>query len=129
MPKSKNRRSTDLELNADLKIFEALKAISDYRPINPAYTVEALEARYAAQQAADEAERKAREAFSAAHEAAMAADRDLHDAVMGIKYQVIAQYGLDSDQVASLGLKKKSDHKAPVRKSKAAASAPENDQQ
>ena len=129
MPKNRNYRSPDLVINADLKILQALKAISDYRPINPAYTVEALEAKYAAQQAADEAERKTQAAFSAAHKAAVAADRDFHDAMMGVKYQVIAQYGPDSDQMASLGLKKKSDRKTTVRKRKPAASTPENDQQ
>ena len=118
MPRNQIYRSSDLGLNADLKILQALKTISDYRPINPAYTVEALQARYAAQQAADEAERKTQAAFSAAHKVAVAADWDFHDAMMGVKYQVIAQYGPDSDQVVLLGLKKKSERKAPTRAAK-----------
>jgi hypothetical protein len=38
-----------------------------------------------------------------------------------VKDQVIAQYGPDSDQVVALGLKKKSDRKAPTRAGKPAA--------
>ena len=41
--------------------------------------------------------------------------------LLGAKDQVIAQYGSDSDQVQSLGLKKKSDYKALKRKAKKAA--------
>ena len=40
---------------------------------------------------------------------------------LGVKDQVIAQYGPDSDQVAALGLKKKSNRKAPTRAGKPAA--------
>jgi hypothetical protein len=36
--------------------------------------------------------------------------------MLGVKAQVIAQYGHDSDEVQSLGLKKKSEHKRPTRK-------------
>jgi len=44
-----------------------------------------------------------------------------HDTILGVKDQVIAQYGPNSDEVASLGLKKKSERKAPVHASKPAA--------
>ncbi|WP_291992349.1 hypothetical protein [Candidatus Accumulibacter sp. ACC003] len=41
--------------------------------------------------------------------------------IIGVKDQVIAQFGPNSDQVASLGLKKKSERKSPARASKPAA--------
>ena len=41
--------------------------------------------------------------------------------MLGVKEQVIAQYGKNSDQVQALGLKKKSEYKAPKPKKKAAA--------
>lgn len=37
---------------------------------------------------------------------------------MGVKAQVVAQYGADFDQVQALGLKKKSERKTPGRKAK-----------
>jgi hypothetical protein len=53
--------------------------------------------------------------------AAVAAGWDLHNGMLDVKVQVAAQYGTNSDQVASLGLKKKSERKAPVRAAKPAA--------
>ncbi len=41
--------------------------------------------------------------------------------MLGVKEQVIAQFGKSSDQVQALGLKKKTEYKAPVRKGKAKA--------
>jgi hypothetical protein len=40
--------------------------------------------------------------------------------MLGVKTQVVAQYGDNSDQVQALGLKKKSERKKPARKAKAA---------
>jgi hypothetical protein len=41
--------------------------------------------------------------------------------MLGVKEQVIAQFGKNSDQLQALGLKKKSEYKAPAaRKAKAA---------
>ncbi len=53
------------------------------------------------------------------HDAAVAAEWRFHEAMQGAKEQVIAQYGKSSDQVQSLGLKKKSEYKRPVRTAKA----------
>jgi hypothetical protein len=41
--------------------------------------------------------------------------------LLGVKEQVIAQYGKSSDQVQALGLKKKAEYKAPGRKAKPSA--------
>ncbi|MFZ5821366.1 MAG: hypothetical protein ACOYYJ_15835 [Chloroflexota bacterium] len=41
--------------------------------------------------------------------------------LLGVKDQVIAQYGKNSDQVQALGLKKKAEYKAPGRKTKPSA--------
>ena len=129
MAKNQNvRREKVSALSADQKAFLSLKTISDYRPINPAYAIEAMDAKYEALLVAEEAERKAHEALSAARQVATAAGVDFHNAIQGVKAQVIAQYGPDSDQVVLLGLKRKSDRKARARKSKAAAKTPETDQ-
>ena len=68
--------------------------------------------------AAQEAELHAQNALAAARDAAIAAQWDYHNLVLGVKSQVLAQYGPDSDQVAALGLKKKVERKAPTRASK-----------
>jgi len=48
------------------------------------------------------------------------AEWDFHDAMLGVKEQVVAQYGNDSDAVQSLGLTKKSERKSPVRRAQPA---------
>ncbi|MBI3363815.1 MAG: hypothetical protein HY033_02795, partial [Ignavibacteriae bacterium] len=68
---------------------------------------------------AHEAEKLAGDALKAKRDAAVAAELAFHQAMLGVKEQVIAQYGKNSDQVASLGLKKKSEYRRPVRKTKA----------
>jgi len=60
---------------------------------------------------------------------AATAEWEFHNMLLGVKDQVIAQYGKDSDQVSTrstyqvqaLGLKKKSERKAPARKAKPSA--------
>ncbi len=48
----------------------------------------------------------------AARDTANAAEWAFHNAMLGAKDQIIAQYGDDSNEVQSLGLKKKSEYKA-----------------
>ncbi len=49
-----------------------------------------------------------------------AAEWRFHEVMLGAKDQVIAQYGVNSDQVQALGLKKKSERKRPVQAAKSA---------
>jgi len=64
-----------------------------------------------------EVEPRAQNALDAAHDAAIATQWEHHNLILGVKDQLIAQYGADSDEVASLGLKKKSERKTPARSS------------
>jgi len=56
-----------------------------------------------------------------ARDDATAAEWAFHNAILGVKKQVIAQYGEDSNEMQSLGLTKKSEIVRPGRK---AAPAP-----
>jgi hypothetical protein len=58
----------------------------------------------------------------AAMDAARAAEWAFHNAMLGVKDQVIAQFGKDSNEVQALGLKKKSERKAPGPRAKPVAS-------
>ena len=53
-------------------------------------------------------------------DARAAAESEFHVFMLAVKEQVIAQYGKSSDQVQSLGLKKKTEYKAPARRAKVA---------
>ena len=122
MAKNQNRRLTAQKLLADDATLAALKTISGYQPFNPGHSVQALSAKQALMRAAQEAEVQAQNALNAARDAAVAAQWDYHNGILGAKEHVVGQFGSDSDEVAALGLKKKSEYKAPVRKSKTATS-------
>jgi hypothetical protein len=116
MSPSSNDRVKPQVLEADEDAFQSLKTLSGYQPANPAYTVAILNSQYDAQRAAQQAELAAQNALAAARDAAAAAEWDFHNAMLGVKAQVIAQYGPNSDEVAALGLKKKSERKPPARR-------------
>ncbi|NQW29702.1 MAG: hypothetical protein HQ472_04240 [Ignavibacteria bacterium] len=56
-------------------------------------------------------EQEALASVAKAREAAILAEAKFHDIVLGAKRQVIAQYGDDSDEITTLGMKKKSERK------------------
>ncbi len=117
---TQSRRIGPAVLQADLDAQVALAAMADYKPANAAFTAANITAALTAMQTAQQAELRAQAAMDAARDAAAAAECRFHEAMQGAKTQVVAQYGVNSDQVQSLGLKKKSEHKRPVRQAKAA---------
>jgi len=118
MAKNQNNRIRPAQLQADLDALTALRSFSDYAPANPAYAMQKLESSLTGLKSAQDAELAAQNTLASARDAASAAEWDLHNMLLGAKDQVIAQYGSDSDQVQSLGLKKKSEYKAPKLRSK-----------
>jgi len=120
MAKNETVRLSPAKLQADTDALTALQSIGDYAPANSAYAKTAVTAKQSAMKSAQEAELAAANALATARDAAAAAEWDFHNAMLGVKEQVIAQYGKSSDQVQALGLKKKSEYKAPKPKKKAA---------
>jgi len=121
MAKNQNRRLTPAQLQADDDALTALQTFNDYAPANSGCTKETGATKQSAMKAAQEAELSAQNALDSARDAANAAEWDFHNLMLSTKEQVIAQYGKDSDEVQSLGLKKKSEYKAPKRKAQKAA--------
>jgi len=121
MANNQNERVRPAILQADLDALAAAQAIGGYAPANTAYTKAKVTEQLAALHAAQEAERAAQAALDSARDDAAAAEWDLHNFALAVKEQVIAQYGKSSNEVQTLGLKKKSEYKAPTRKPKAAA--------
>lgn len=116
MAKNQNVRLKPALLQSDIDCLVALQNMSDYAPANAAYTKAAIGTKQVAMKTAQQAEVAAQNTLNAARDAAAAAEWDFHNALLGVKEQVIAQYGKNSDQVQALGLKKKSEYKAPTRK-------------
>ena len=120
MAKNQNVRLKPVQLQADLDALTALNGFAVYTPANTAYAKTAVTAKYTALKSAQDAELAAQVALATARDAATAAEWEFHNTMLAVKEQVIAQFGKSSDQVQALGLKKKTEYKAPGRKAKAA---------
>jgi hypothetical protein len=116
MAKDQTVRRSPALMREDSQAYMALMDLEDYQPANPAFSKEAVTQLYQAMQDTVESEVGAANEMAAARDAVVAAEWGFHNAMLGVKAQVLAQYGHDSDQVQSLGLKKKSEHRRPARK-------------
>ena len=119
MAKDETKRINPDILQADLESLTAVKNLTNYTPANQEYVLTKLEALKAKLATAQEAETAAKGAWDAARDDATAAEWALHNAMLGAKAQVEAQYGKDSNEYQALGLKKKSEYKKPGRPTKA----------
>lgn len=99
----------------DETAYEAFLNIEGYTPIQATYSKEALQATYRTMKDAQMNETQLMASLKTAKDATTKAERTFHDAVLGMKQQVIAQYGSDSDEVQQVGLKKKSKRATPAR--------------
>jgi hypothetical protein len=115
---NQSRRLSPAQIAEDEEAFAALKAIANYAPANPAYSIAAIEQAYQDLQAARTAEVQADAAAKAASDNVVVKQSNFHNLVTGSKDQVTAQFGRSSDEVQAIGLKKASEYKAPQRKSK-----------
>jgi hypothetical protein len=112
------------QIEADRSSFAALQGIAGYAPANPAYALAALTQLQAEMTSAQAAEAQAAAALAAARDNAVAKEWEYHNRILGVKDQVVAQFGRDSNEVQALGLKKASERKAPVRRKPSAEAKP-----
>jgi hypothetical protein len=116
MAKNQSRRIAPSILQADKDAFDSLKAIKNYAPANPAYTVDSIEASRQKMEQKQAVETQAQAALDAARDDRVAAEWDYHNNMLGASLQVQAQFGKDSNEYQSLGKKKTSEFKSPQRK-------------
>jgi len=109
-------------LQADLDVLTAVKALTNYTPANPDYTLVKMEGIKTALTTLQADEVVAKNAWEAARDNAGAQEWVFHNAMLEAKTQVEAQYGKNSNEYQSLGLKKKSEYKRPKRRPKTAPS-------
>ncbi|HEV7891728.1 MAG TPA: hypothetical protein VGP08_13890 [Pyrinomonadaceae bacterium] len=114
---NESRRLSPVLIGTDESSFAALQAVTGYAPANQTYTIAAVTSAHAALQSAQTAERQAEAAYQAARDDAVAREWEFHNLMLGVKDQVTAQFGRNSNEVQAIGLKKASERKAPQRKS------------
>lgn len=104
-------RVTHKVLMQDQEVAQAVLNLKDYSPSNKEFTSDKLREALKRVKAAEQAEQAASEAAAKARDEAIRIESAFHDLVLGVKRQVIAQYGDDSDEITALGLKKKSERR------------------
>lgn len=119
MAKDETRRIPPAILRADWEALAALQAMAGYAPANEAYGVEAVAALRDRMKELQGAETRAYAAAAAARDQATASEWKFHNAMLNVKTQVAAQFGPDSNELASLGLKKKSEYRKPTPRKRA----------
>jgi hypothetical protein len=117
MARNQAKRLPPVKIEADENGFAALQAITGYTPINPAYSLDSVAAVHGELENLRQREAQALAAVVAARNETIAKEWEFHNLMLGVKEQVIAQFGKDSGEVQALGLKRKSEYKWPTRRS------------
>ncbi|WP_394796479.1 hypothetical protein [Armatimonas sp.] len=112
------RRLSKPDLQNDDVRLTGMRNLVGYTPANHDYDIAKIDASDAEMKAFQETERAAYAAYIAARDNATEAEHKRHTLLLGGGEQVAAQYGKNSNEYQSLGLKKKSEYKRPVRRKK-----------
>lgn len=118
MAKNQSKRLNAKTLQADVEAFQALQALTTYKPANADFEIEKITDSFDKMSVKQTAEVQTAATAAAARDDATAAEWDFHNLVQGGKTQVKAQFGEDSMEVQAMGLKRKSEYKNPARKVK-----------
>lgn len=118
MAKDQSKRLNPSIIEADKTSLAALQAVANYAPANPNYSLAAILKARDELAAAQAAEVQTAAAAAAARDEAVAKEWEFHNLLLGAKDQVIAQFGRDSSEVQSIGLKRASEHKPRARRAR-----------
>ena len=88
-----------------------LKTLTDYVPHNTDVTTAKLVAKQTERSSAYADELDLERKLAAARDRTAALEHEVHDGVVIMREQVVAQYGKSSDQAVAVGLKKKSEYR------------------
>ena len=115
---SETTRVTPKQILKDIESYHAFGTMNDYKANNPANSREAADVAYTALRNAEQRVVAAQTAADAAADALVVARRRFHNVILGVKNEARALYGPSSDEVAALGLKKKSEQAKRTRPKK-----------
>lgn len=106
---AKTGRLSAMMISGDIEALDAIAEMSDFKPANVDYKAAALDVLRQDMLAKQSADAAAQRAAAAARDDAAAAERVFHEAIVGAKLAVRAQYGKDANEVQAIGLKKSSE--------------------
>lgn len=110
------KRLSKKTLQEDREAYAALQAIADYNPSNQDYKLTNITASFQAMETDQTAEVQKKAAADTASDKATASEYKFHNDILGAKAQIKAQYGESSDELQSMGLKKKSEYLTGTRR-------------
>ncbi|MCK6376424.1 MAG: hypothetical protein L6Q69_20335 [Zoogloea sp.] len=112
-------RISPQQLKNDIELIRALSGIDGYTPHNPAYSLESATVALEQLDKSETAVILAENALAAARSTLLTDRNAVHKIAMGVKDEAVVLFGPDSDQIAALGMKKKSERSRPKRSAKA----------
>ncbi len=107
----KPKRLSKKILQEDNAAYAALQAIPNYNPSNKDFELAKVTASDETMKADQTAEVQKHAAADAASDKAADSEWARHNMILGAKIQVKAQFGENSDELASMGMKKKNEYK------------------
>lgn len=114
--KNQTRPVNDKIIASDEHVLSALAQIANYNPLKPECAVNKIAELHAEYEKCHEAHTAAESALMTATDHLAVAGWNFHNVVLQAKEQIRAQFGSDSVEIQSLGLKRASERKRPVRK-------------
>jgi hypothetical protein len=103
------RRLDKRVLQEDREAYAALKNLTDYKPANTAFSIANIDTSHDTMNTKQTVAVQKKAESDGANDDAADAEREFHNDMLGAKNQVKAQYGEDSNEYQSLGMKKKSE--------------------
>ena len=116
MSNNPTRRIPPSTLQADLESWAALQVVESYAPMNGKCELGAIATLKQKMETRQTAETQAAAALATARDLAAETEWEFHDVMTTAKTQVEAQFGPNSNELQSLGRKKKSERARPARR-------------
>jgi glutathione peroxidase-family protein len=115
-----NNRLSPGVLNTDQDVFQGLQTIANYTPLRQEASIAQIEQAQTEMFRLQNVETQLKAQYRAALDAARKAEWNFHNTILEAKNAVVAQFGADSSEAQTVGRKKKSAYKRPVRQPKSA---------
>ena len=115
MAKNETKRIQPSVVRRDREVYAAVKGMKNYAPANPNYAPDKLNTEHDALTQKEEAVVQKEAEAEAARDAVVAEQWSFHNTMLGVKDQVVAQFGPNSDEAQAVGLKKKVEYKTRGR--------------
>lgn len=112
---AKPRRLTKKVLLEDLETYASLQAITGYTPSDAAFSLANITTSHGKMSGSQTTEAQKFDEYESARDIATDDERDFHNKILGAKTQIKAQFGENSNEFQSMGMKKKEEYKVGRR--------------